>query len=122
MAAATKISLIPSELDLALYAGDGVTLVIGLNGSSGPLNVTGGIAAQIRQNRADDDTPTDFTADLTNGASGQVVLSLTGDQTQALSIDGQQFKGVWDVQWTPTGSEPVTVLQGSVTVDPDVTR
>jgi hypothetical protein len=123
MAAPVKISLIPSSLDLELYAGDGVSLVFGLNDSDGnPLNVTGTVIAQIRETRADIDPSADFTADLTNGASGQVVLSLTGVQTGALIGQKQRFEGVWDMQWTKAGSEPVTVLQGKVTCDPDVTH
>jgi hypothetical protein len=122
--AAVKISLVPSELDLALYAGDGVSLIFTLNDSSGqPLNVTGTVTAQIRAVRSDVSSVADFAADLTGGAQGDVVLSLTGDQTADLiSASFQQFKGVWDMQWTRNGGQPVTVLQGAITCDPDVTR
>jgi|SRR4051812_24351678 hypothetical protein len=122
--AAVKISLVPSELDLALYAGDGVSLIFTLNDSSGqPLNVTGAVTAQIRAVRSDVSSVADFAADLTGGAQGDVVLSLTGDQTADLiSASFQQFKGVWDMQWTRNGGQPVTVLQGAITCDPDVTR
>jgi hypothetical protein len=119
-----KISLIPSSLDLALYAGDGVSLLFNLNDSAGqPLDVTGVVAAQIRDDRADAVALADFTSDLTQGAQGIVVLSLTGDQTAGLiQQDYKQFTGFWDMQWTKNGGEPVTVLQGAVTCDPDVTR
>jgi hypothetical protein len=122
--AAVKISLVPSELDLALYAGDGVSLIFTLNDSSGqPLNVTGAVTAQIRAVRSDVSSVADFAADLTGGAQGDVVLSLTGDQTADLiPASFQQFKGVWDMQWTRNGGQPVTVLQGAITCDPDVTR
>jgi len=123
MAAPVKISLIPSSLDLELYAGDGVSLVFGLNDSDGqPLDVTGTVIAQIRESRAHIEAAADFTADLTNGSTGQVVLSLTGAQTGTLIGEKGRFEGVWDMQWTKDGAEPVTVLQGSVTCDPDVTR
>jgi hypothetical protein len=121
--AAVKISLVPSELDLDLYAGDGVSLVFTLSDSDGqPLNVTGAVTAQLRATRGDIDPSADFTADLTNGAQGEVVLSLSGAQTQALIGQKETFEGVWDMQWTRVGSEPVTVLQGKVTCVPDVTR
>jgi hypothetical protein len=122
--AAVKISLVPSELDLALYAGDGVSLIFTLNDSSGqPLNVTGTVTAQIRAVRSDVSSVADFAADLTGGAQGDVVLSLTGDQTADLiPASFQQFRGVWDMQWTRNGGQPVTVLQGAITCDPDVTR
>jgi hypothetical protein len=120
---AVKISLVPSELDLALYAGDGVSLIFTLNDSTGqPLNVTGAVTAQIRTKRDDVDPAAEFAADLSQGAQGDVVLSLTGDQTALLVPTAEQFKGVWDMQWTKNGGEPVTVLQGSITCDADVTR
>lgn len=121
--AATKISLIPSLLDLELYAGDGVELVLGLtDGAGGPLDVTGDVKAQIRANRADVTAATEFTADLAEGATGTVILSLTGLQTASLVQGATKFDGVWDMQWTIADGQPVTVLQGKVTCDPDVTR
>lgn len=125
MAAAVKISLVPSELDLALYAGDGVALIFTLNdGTGAPLNITGAVTAQIRTTKQAADPQADFAADLSQGANGEVTLTLTGQQTADL-VEGSsqtQFKGVWDMQWTKNGGEPVTVLQGAVTCDPDVTR
>lgn len=124
MAAPVKISLVPSSLDLALYAGDGVSLIFTLNDSSGnPLDVTGTVEAQIRHKRDDTDPLATFTADLTNHAAGEVVLSLTGAESAVLVVAGtDQFTGVWDMQWTKAGGEPVTVLQGAITCDADVTR
>jgi hypothetical protein len=121
--AATKISLIPSDLDLELYAGDGVELVIGLNDTSGaPLNVTGAVMAQIRVKNSDLTAAADFMADLTEGSTGKVILSLTGVQTAGLVQGDQEFTGLWDMQWTINGGEPVTVLKGKVKCAPDVTR
>ena len=48
----------------------------------------------------------------------QATLSLTGEQTAELG----EFKGAWDVQWSPNGSEPVTIVQGKATCALDVTR
>jgi len=121
--AATKISLIPSDLDMDLYAGDGVELVLSLTDSDGgTLNVTGAVLAQIRTNVADVTAAAEFAADITQGATGKVVLALTGLQTASLVQGSQKFSGVWDMQWTATGSQPVTVLKGKVTCEPDVTR
>lgn len=121
---AAKISLLPSELDLSLYAGDGVDLAVTLTNSLGePLVVDGEVTAQIRADRAAPTALADFAADLTYGSNGEVVLSLTGVQTQSLvQADAKQFAGVWDVQWTRGGGEPVTVIQGKITCDADVTR
>lgn len=121
--AATKISLIPSDLDLELYAGDGVELVLGLTDAAGQaLNVTGVVLAQIRTTAADPAPTASFAADLSQGATGKVILSLTGVQTASLVSGANKFAGVWDMQWTVTGGQPVTVLKGKVTCEPDVTR
>src|SRR3954447_3178855 len=100
MAAPAKISLVPSALDLALYGGDGVSLIFTLNDASGqPLDVTGVVTAQIRFRQDDADALADFTADLSGHATGQVVLTLTGPQTADLVVAGgmKQFSGVWDM-------------------------
>lgn len=87
-----------------------------------PIDLTGGVTAQIRQGRADTYALADFAVDLANAATGVVILTLTGVQTDALMGEADQFRGVYDVEWTPAGSEPVTLVQGGVTCDRDVTR
>jgi len=121
------ISLLPETLDLKLYGGDGVELRLTVTQTDGtPISLTGAINAQIRASRTNSATVADFEADLTDGDSGVVLLSLTGVQTEALHGDPQfpseRFTGVWDVQWTPAGAEPVTLIQGGVESSLDVTR
>lgn len=122
------ISLLPQSLDLQLYCGDGVELRIVVTDSDGAaLPLTGAIDAQIRSSRTSSEEAAVFAADLTDGDTGIVYLSLTGDQTAALhGVAPQQpverFTGVWDVQWTPAGAEPVTLVQGNVESNLDVTR
>ena len=122
------ISLLPQVLDLTLYGGDGVELRIVVTDSDGAaLPLTGAIDAQIRPSRTSNDEAAVFDADLVDAGTGVVYLSLTGAQTGALhGVPPQQpverFTGVWDVQWTPTGAEPVTLVQGAVESHLDVTR
>lgn len=72
---------------------------------------------------ADDPPAAEFAADLADAATGVVLLKLTGAQTAALvNGSGAPFAGVYDVQWHATGSEPVTLIQGGVTCESDVTR
>lgn len=123
-----QIALVPETLDLVLYAGDGIQFKLTcVDETNAPINLTGTVEAQIRLDRL---TPTDpplaeFGVDLTGAASGEVILSLTGLQTQDL-LNGAakpgKFTGVWDVQWTATGSEPRTLCQGKVDCNADVTR
>jgi hypothetical protein len=116
------VSLVPEVVNLALYAGDGVGLRLTVKKGDGtPWNLTGTVQAQIRQDRMDTQVEESFAVDLSQGATGVVVLSLTGAQTTALGGAGP-FAGYWDVQWTATGAEPATVVQGAVTCIPDVTR
>jgi hypothetical protein len=124
--ATSPISLLPETQDLNLYGGDGVELRITVNDAGGAVPLTGTVDAQIRASRVNPAKLADFAADLSQSASGIVILSLTGAQTAALhglpGTPAERFTGVWDVQWTPTGEEPITLLQGAVESNLDVTR
>lgn len=123
------ISLVPQTIDLAFYAGDGVSLTISASDASGaPLDLAQGqLKAQIRQDRFDSDPRVAFTVSLTP-TPGMAVLSLTGVQTAALVQAtegwraGTEFSGAWDLEWTAIGQQPITIVQGKVTCRLDVTR
>lgn len=118
-----KISLLPEELDLALYAGDGAAIKLTVTDiANEPLPIDGEVSAQIRKAKTDVEVLAEFVADLTSGATGVVIVSLTGEQTAALITTKPVFKGVWDVQWQKVGAEPITLVQGKVECDADVTR
>jgi len=123
-----SIDLKPQVLDLSLYAGDGVEFrLICTDNDGDPLNVSGNITAQIRVDRSETSSAiVDFDANLIEADQGIVALSLTGGDTQALmqdpSVSKDKFQGVWDVQWTPSGQEPRTLVQGKVECVADVTR
>ena len=121
------ISLLPESLNLSLYGGDGVELRLSVTDSLGmPIELTGTIDAQIRSSRPNSEIITAFNTDITDPANGIVILSLTGTQTESLHGDDaspmERFSGVWDIQWSPAGGEPVTLLQGVVESSLDVTR
>lgn len=122
---ASPIALQPEILDLTLYAGDGISFkLLCKDSDDAPINITGAVESHVRTDREAVDPLVEFTVGLTEAATGKVLLSLTGEQTQALLAAGAKgkFSGVWDVQWTPTGSEPRTLCQGKVDVNADVTR
>jgi hypothetical protein len=113
-----KINLVPKVVDLAVYAGDGTVVRITVNGG----DMTDGVVeAQIRTHRLDADPVDEFAVDVT-AEPGSVLLSLTGAQTEGLLNGNTGYQGAWDMQWTPTGHEPVTLVQGKLTVVADVTR
>ena len=118
-----KITYEPQILDLILYAGDGTEFTMTVtNPDLTPIPLTGTMIAQIRPEReALDPASAEFTIDLTDAADGIAVLKLTGEQTHAL-ITPEKFEGVWDVEWTPEGGEPVTLCQGKVECFPDVSH
>lgn len=127
---AGQLSIQPSVLDLALYAGDGISFKLICTDNANPpqpVNLTGDVQAQIRVDRSSTDPPVaTFSADMSGADIGEITLSLTGDDTSGL-MDGAgvtkgKFTGQWDVQWTPTGGEPRTLCQGKVECIADVTR
>jgi hypothetical protein len=123
MAKSPQQSFVPVSLDIALYSGDGARMKITVKNPAGvAVPLTGTVAAQIRADRQDPSAKATWTVDLTNAATGIVLISLSGTQTAALMNGSELFKGFWDVQWTPTGSEPLTILQGKATCALDVTR
>lgn len=118
-----KISFIPEELDLALYAGDGASIQLTIaDNDNAPLSVDGEVTAQIRKSRGDEEVLAEFSVDLSAGPTGVIFISLTGDQTAALITNKPVIKGVWDVQWKKTDAQPITLVQGKVECNADVTR
>jgi chitodextrinase len=121
MSRVSSISFLPQNLDLALYAGDGakIRLVVKDQVTQALIDVSGDHAAQIRTSSSDTDALDTFDVDDLNSANGEIILSLTADQTTDL---GNNFKGVWDYQWTAPGEEPMTLVKGKITCTLDVTR
>lgn len=120
------LSYVPQTLDLAFYAGDGPSFTLNVKDPDGvAIPLTGTMTSQVRKKRHDPDPPdAEFEVDLTDSANGVAVLKLTGEQTEALYAlgAGKNYLGVWDLQWIPEGSEPVTLCQGKVECSADVTH
>lgn len=121
------LSYVPQVLDLDIYAGDGPVFTLNVKDPAGDaIPLTGTMKAQIRLVRHAPDPPdAEFEVDLTDGATGVAILKLTGTQTEALfalAVAGKNYQGVWDLEWTPEGSEPVTLCQGKVECSADVTH
>ena len=123
MAKASTINRMPEALDLALYAGDGVSIRLGITNNAGdPVALEGELKAQIRQTKTSPTVAAEFTSVPEDGTNN-VIISLTGEQTADLIESGEtSFSGVWDIQWHPLNAEPVTLTAGKVTCESDVTR
>lgn len=128
MANQRVINVQPQTLDLALYAGDGLSFrLICKDKNNAPVDITGEVTAQIRKTRTAADPPiVEFAVSLVDAYLGIVALSLTGDQTTELSEHSSskagKFTGVWDIEWDPADSEPRTLCQGNVECVSDVSR
>lgn len=119
-----KITYEPQTLDLVLYAGDQAAFDLTITDPAKvPQDLTGEMIAQIRVERDSVDPPSaEFIIDLSDAVDGVAHLMLPGVDTQALVTNDEKFIGVWDVQWTPQGGEPMTLCQGKVECSPDVSR
>ena len=75
------------------------------------------VAAQLRKTY-DSNTATNFTGSVSNAALGQVTVSLTSTQTNAL-VAGRY---VYDVEITSAGGTVTRVVEGQLEVTPGVTQ
>jgi hypothetical protein len=119
-----SISRVPPIIDLELYAGDGIGIKFTMKDPAGnPWPLDGDVTSQVKNKRTDTDPLVSWTVDPSQFAQGIILISLTGTQTASLIPEGKQaFNGVWDLQYIPTGSEAMTLFQGKVTCDADVTH
>lgn len=120
---AKVIDLSPQKLDLKLYAGDGCSIKFTLVDKTGTaVPITGTIKAQIRLKPETTGSPLEsFNVTYTDNAHGIFTLDLTGSQTNTL-CGGKKFNGYWDVEWTPSGGQPRTLVSGKVECNVDVSR
>ena len=75
------------------------------------------VAGQIRKTY-DSSTAVNFTASVSNASTGEVTISLTPAQTNAL-VSGRY---VYDVEITSAGGTVTRVIEGQLEVTPGVTQ
>lgn len=124
------LDVVPDTVDIRAYAGDTLTIRV-----TAPDALVGGLdwLAQVRT--TDTDTTVAATFDITPPAvpDGPAYLVLPAATTRLLAGTlGRElpttrsiirFTGVWDVQVSDAGSDPVTTLaRGQLTIDMDVSR
>jgi hypothetical protein len=116
------IDMTPVTLDLTLYAGDGFSMRIAfIDKTTGdPWPIDGTWLAQVRSTAASTEVIADFVIDDSDADNGNIVVSLTGDDTRACLAGAPTC--FWDLQQTPPGGQPRTWYAGKVKVSQDVTR
>lgn len=115
----SSIDLTPDTLDLQLYAGDGSDFQVTFEDeSSQPIDISSyAWMAEIRKTRGSDVSyPLEITT--VNGPGGVIQVHISAVVTRELSK-----YSVWDLQCVQElGTDPVTIFQGRVTCNEDVTR
>ena len=120
----TTIDLTPDTLDLVLYAGDGCDFQINfVDDTNTPINVSAwNWRAQIRKTRNSNNF-IPLTINTANSANGNIVVSISETITRELVSQENNTVNQWDLESISVGSTaPVTVLQGTVYCNMDVTR
>lgn len=119
------ISLAPGALDISgVRAGDRNELAFVITQNGTPMDLTGmDVMAQARKAASDADPPAlTGVVTITDAPAGRLTLRWDGDEVRALLGVDVKWQGVWDLQVGATGSEPDTIVAGSLTCELDVTR
>lgn len=111
----------PRVIDLLTYSGDTVTIKITV--PAGPIN--GFLwSGHVRANRSSSAVAAQFVITPPPSPGMPAYAVLQSVSTTALGGASKTFNGEYDIQVKhPTSDDPVyTLLQGAITVSPDVTR
>ena len=111
-------SAMPANMDLDIYKGDYVEVIVPITDSLGnPVDLTGMTPkAQLKYNYQDQ-SPIDFDCTVSNAAAGEVRMFLSSEISATL-IPGSY---IYDLQVTgPVGTR--TYIVGDVNVQDDVTK
>lgn len=106
--------------DLSIVRGDDFRVIITLSTDGDPFDLTG--YTPLAQIRPSTSVAAPLTAEFdatveTPATDGIITLELDHDTTAALTTNG-----VWDMQITDGSGWVTTVVSGTVTIVPDVTR
>jgi hypothetical protein len=109
----------PASRNITIYQGDTYVHQLTLKDSSNAvINISSRTyAGQIRKRRSSDTPSANFTTEITDGANGVVVFSLTPEQTAGLKSGNY----VYDFEET-NGIVITTLVTGNVVVTGEVTR
>lgn len=83
------------------------------------INLTGyGARSQMRSTHDSSSIALSFTASVSNASAGKITISATDSQTSAI----EEGIYVYDVEMESSGGVVTRLIQGRVTVTPEVTR
>lgn len=110
---------VPVKQNLSITRGDTESVVVTMtsNGTT-PINITGRTyRSQIRTTKDSSIIDASFSCSVTSALDGEITCSMTAGDTAALTV-GLHY---WDFEENNSGVVS-TILAGTVTVLPDVTR
>lgn len=124
------------EIDLLIAQGADFQLAIRYSRNNQPVDLTTWTArTQIRKKHGGEvwlavTTDTGEPASLTMNADGTIILDIPAAVTEAKTwdsrsklVDGEpQPVGVWDLELTDENGAVIRLVQGTVSISPDVTR
>ena len=118
-----KVDLTPDSLDLVYYAGDSGDFQMEFVDDAGTkLDVsTWAWEAQIRKSRTADIFAS-LNIDTSQAVHGLLTIHIPGTVTRLLAQRAWDKVPQWDIQGTLGGADPLTVLQGTILCNMDVTR
>lgn len=83
-----------------------------------PINMDGySVRGQIRKSYQSV-TKVDFTTEIIDSPNGLFTISLTAQQTAAI----KEGRNVYDIELFDSAGEVIRLMEGSITVNPEVTR
>ncbi|HND36774.1 MAG TPA: hypothetical protein PKZ49_09180 [Nitrosomonas sp.] len=115
------------KLNLTIEQGSTFTRLLTIKSGGTPVNLSGySFAGQVRRKHSDQKKLAEFTCAVGSPTSnGQVTISLTATQTSAIPFiyddDGNLEVFYYDIEMT-VGSTVDRILEGTVTLSPEVTR
>ena len=96
-----------------------IKIIISLKENDSVMNLSGySAASQFRSSHDSDTVVGTITASITNASAGQITLSMTAAATGAI----EEGIYVYDVEITASSGAVTRILQGRVTLTPQVTR
>lgn len=109
----------PENIDMEIYKGDYVDILVTVNVSPGiPLDLDGYTAAASLKSDYEDATAIDFTCTIVgDGSAGQVRIYMS-TATSSTLVAGSY---IWDFELINPSSDARTYMTGDVTVHPEVT-
>ena len=93
--------------------------ILTLKENSGVMNLTGySVASKMRSTHDSGTVVGTFTCTISNASAGQITMNMTNSTTGAI----EEGMYVYDVEITNSAGTVTRIMEGQVTVNPEVTR